>query len=162
LIAILVACYAGPASVSKGQTPPTPPTPAAPAASTYGAGTTFFKYSTKGGPRGEKGAAASLRQAADAVHNAKGDEKAGAGKKKLTTLIDKLFDEDMKQREKELADLEKRLSKLREQLERRRTKKQDIVDLQLKVVLNEADGLGFFSGNSAKGNFDLTFREPIS
>jgi hypothetical protein len=52
----------------------------------------------------------------------------------------------MVNREKELAELEKRLAKLREQLDRRRTKKQDIMDLQIKVLLNEADGLGFYSG----------------
>jgi hypothetical protein len=43
--------------------------------------------------------------------------------------------------ERELAQLEKRLVALREQLARRRKNKQDIVDLQSKVVLNQAKGL---------------------
>ena len=81
-------------------------------------------------------------------------KKRTAARKKLTELIDKYFDEDMVQRQKELAQLEQRLAKLREQLDRRRTKKQDIVDLQMKKsLLNEADGLGFFGGEPRRSRF---------
>ena len=51
----------------------------------------------------------------------------------------------MSEREKELAKIEERLTNLRELLERRRTKKQEILDLQAKVALNEAEGLGFYN-----------------
>jgi hypothetical protein len=88
-----------------------------------------------------------LRGAADAVHNAKGDEETKAATKKLSELVDKCFDEDMVQRKKEFEQLEKRLANLREQLDRRKTKKSEIVELQMKVLLNEADGLGFFSSS---------------
>lgn len=50
----------------------------------------------------------------------------------------------MVRREAEVTKVEQRLAKLRELLERRRTKKQEIVELQTKVVINEADGLGFY------------------
>jgi phosphoenolpyruvate-protein kinase (PTS system EI component) len=63
--------------------------------------------------------------------------------KQLEAAVDKYFDEDMKTREAELAKLEERLSKLRSQLDRRRKAKTDIIQLQIKVLLNEADGLGF-------------------
>jgi hypothetical protein len=96
-----------------------------------------------------------LRGAADAVHNAKGDEEAKAATKKLSELVDKCFDEDMVQRKKELEQLEKRLANLREQLDRRKTKKSEIVELQMKVLLNEADGLGFFSGDTRGSDLNL-------
>jgi len=98
---------------------------------------------------------AELRQAADAVRKAKGDEETNAARRKLGELIEKCFENDMVQRQRELAQLEKRLANLREQLDRRKAKKQDIVDLQMKVLLNEADGLGFFSGDSKNNDLHL-------
>jgi hypothetical protein len=38
--------------------------------------------------------------------------------------------------------LEERLKKLKDQLERRRKAKTDIIQLELKVLVNEAEGLG--------------------
>lgn len=77
-----------------------------------------------------------LREAADDA------KKAG-----ITTLLQAAvvtsFDEDMKSRETELTKLEERLTKLRAQLDRRRKAKSEIIQLQIKVMVNEADGLGF-------------------
>jgi hypothetical protein len=165
-VVLLMLGYAGSTGLGQVAEPapaaaPTPPRP--PAASTpllqpapddlFGEPNSYSaprpvlpKYVMKAGARGANNASAILRQAADAVHNAKGDDETTAARKQLTELIEKYFEEDMVQRQKELADLEKRLAKLREQLDRRRTKKQDIVELQAKVLLNEADGLGFYSG----------------
>jgi len=50
----------------------------------------------------------------------------------------------MVHRQHELEQIEQRLTKLRDLLERRRTKKQEIIELQTKVALNEAEGLGFY------------------
>jgi hypothetical protein len=85
-----------------------------------------------------------IRKAAEAVRDAKGDDAKSAAQKQLTDLLSKSYDEDMAQRERELKQIEERLAKLRELLSRRRSKKQDIVDLQVKVALNDADGLGFY------------------
>jgi hypothetical protein len=63
--------------------------------------------------------------------------------KKLETAVTKAFDDDQKTREAELAKLEERLKKLRGQLDRRGKAKADIIQLQLKVLVNEAEGLGF-------------------
>ncbi len=106
----------------------------------------------------------SLLKAAEAVRNAKGDEEEAAARKKLAEAVEKCFDEDLAQRKKDLAQLEERLAKLHVQLERRKAKKQDIVDLQIKVLLNEADGLGFTSGstrvNDAMGLISNPFALP--
>lgn len=63
----------------------------------------------------------------------------------LEAKLNEYFDHDMQRREAELAKIEQRLAKLRSQLDRRRENRQEIVDLQMKVILNDAEGLGFFS-----------------
>ena len=93
-----------------------------------------------------------LREADDA-------EKKADLTKKLEAAIVTNFDEDMTSRETELTKLEARLTKLRAQLDRRRKAKPEIIQLQLKVMVNEADGLGFsgasvfdFEPSSTPGN----------
>lgn len=88
----------------------------------------------------------SIRAAAVAVQDAKGDEAGADAQKHLAGLREEFFDADMVRREQELVQIEQRLSQLRGQLDRRRTKKQEIIELQAKVALNEAEGLGFYDG----------------
>ncbi len=57
----------------------------------------------------------------------------------------------MVQRENELKQVEERVTKLRELLERRRAGKQEIIDLEAKVALNQANGLGFYDGEPSGG-----------
>jgi len=71
------------------------------------------------------------------------EEKAGA-MAELSTLLDRYFTADMKNREKNIVDLEARVQKLRAQLEKRQAAKEKIIKLQLQVLSNEAEGLGFF------------------
>lgn len=61
----------------------------------------------------------------------------------LTQAVDQDFDVDLTAREVELNRVEERLKLLRVQLERRRKAKAEIIELQIKVMVNEADGLGF-------------------
>jgi hypothetical protein len=63
--------------------------------------------------------------------------------KQLEGEVAKQFERDMENRETELTKLDERLSKLRAQLDRRRKAKTDIIQLQVKVLVNEAEGLGF-------------------
>jgi len=63
--------------------------------------------------------------------------------KQLEAAVAKQFDRDMENRETDLTKLEERLNKLRAQLDRRRKAKTDIIQLQVKVLVNEAEGLGF-------------------
>ena len=98
--------------------------------------------------RQRKSLTGTIRTAAEAVRDAKGDEAKDEAKKNLSNILGEYFDLDTKRREDELAQIESRLTKLREQLDRRRSKKQEILDLQMKVALNEADGLGFYENTS--------------
>jgi hypothetical protein len=72
--------------------------------------------------------------------------------KQLEAAVGKYFDEDLKNREGQLTELEERVSKLRAQLDRRRKAKGEITQLQTKVLVNEADGLGF-SGAPLEGRY---------
>jgi hypothetical protein len=98
---------------------------------------------------------AELRKAAEAVRDAEDDEDRGQAESKLRELLEDSFDEDMERRKESLIEMESRLKKLQRQLERRREKMEEIVDLQMKVLVNEADGLGFFSGGPS------TFEVPV-
>jgi hypothetical protein len=64
-------------------------------------------------------------------------------KMRLENAVTDYFDDDMKTRETELANLEERVKKLRSQLDRRSAAKAEIVQLQVKVLTNDAEGLGF-------------------
>lgn len=66
-----------------------------------------------------------------------------AGMKELESGLDKLFDVRTSARESQIAELETRLKKLRGQLEERKSRKSEIVDLRLQTILNEANGLSF-------------------
>lgn len=63
--------------------------------------------------------------------------------KELEAAVSTQFDEDMKVREGDITKLEERIANLRTQLDRRRRAKPEITQLQTKVLINEADGLGF-------------------
>ena len=89
-----------------------------------------------------------LREATD-------DAKKADLTKQLEVAVTATFEEDITTREAELTKLEERLAKLRAQLDRRRKAQGEIIQLQLKVMINEADGLGF-SGASATNGLSST------
>src|SRR3954468_20114951 len=101
--------------------------------------------------RVEASAGEAIRFAALAVRDAKGDDEKSAAQKKLNEALSKYFDEDMVQREKELKQVEERVTKLHDLLDRRRSSKQEIIDLEAKVALNQANGLGFYDGETTGG-----------
>jgi hypothetical protein len=86
-----------------------------------------------------------LREAAEKYRDADGEAQKAEQLRRLHDIAAESFEKGMKAREKELADVEARVQKLRTQLERRRAKKEEIIDLQVKVAINEAEGLGFTS-----------------
>lgn len=71
------------------------------------------------------------------------------GKQQATETLGKLlgeyFDSDMQRRQADLEKVKQRVAKLEELLSKRQAAKQEIVDLQLKTMVNESEGLGFFS-----------------
>jgi succinate dehydrogenase/fumarate reductase flavoprotein subunit len=91
----------------------------------------------------EPSAKSEIGQLLNQLRDAEGDANRSQITKQLEESVANYFDEDMKARESELSKLEERVSKLRSQLDRRRRAKQEIIQLQIKVLVNEADGLGF-------------------
>jgi hypothetical protein len=89
---------------------------------------------------------------------AKDDKQKTAVTDKLKSAVDKCFEADMKGREAELKKLQERLDKLKAQLEKRRKAKDEIVQLEVKVLTNEADGLGFSHAAAARIHRDIKKR----
>jgi hypothetical protein len=85
-----------------------------------------------------------VRRATEGLRGAQNESDKTAAMRQLTQVLNEYFEADLKWRTNELAQIEERVRTLREQLDRRREKKQEIIDLQIKVAQNEADGLGFF------------------
>jgi hypothetical protein len=85
------------------------------------------------------------------LRDAEGEEAKAEAKKELADLLDKYFEADMKRRAKDLAKIEERVKKLHALMENRREKKQEIIDLQMKVLEYDANGLGLFSDGAREG-----------
>ena len=78
--------------------------------------------------------------------------------KRLETAVGGIFDSDMTEREQQLAKVEQQLKNLRSVLDRRRQAKAEIIQLEVKVLTNEAAGLGFSASvpfHSDKKRFGL-------
>jgi hypothetical protein len=100
-------------------------------------------------------AKAAMRDAAANLRSAETDADKEQAEARLRELLTKYFEHDMTQRQSELKEMETRLRKLEEQLERRREKMEEIIDLQVQVLVNQADGLGFFNESEAN---DFVFK----
>jgi hypothetical protein len=111
--------------------------------------------------RGADGSKDAIRHSAEKLRDATSDEAKGKAQGELRRLLSEYFEKDMKRRKTDLDEMEKRLGKLRNQLERRQAKMDEIVDLQIKVLINEADGLGFFSGEP-QSDFLFEKRHPLA
>ncbi|HEX4071047.1 MAG TPA: hypothetical protein VHX68_07755 [Planctomycetaceae bacterium] len=92
------------------------------------------------------------------LSEARDEKKKAEITKQLESVVGNMFDMDMKGRDAELSKLEARLKKLRERLDRRRQARGEIIQLEVKVLINEAAGLGF-SSEGRKGDFGIQFRD---
>lgn len=101
-----------------------------------------------------------IHKAAEELRDAEGDEAKTKAGENLRGVLDQYFEEDLKNRQEAVGDLEQRLQKLKAQLERRREKKQEIIDLQMKIAKNEAEGLGFY-GEKSFGPFFFNYMPGI-
>ena len=99
----------------------------------------------------------SLRRLTEELREAGDQKKKGEITKQLESAVGDAFDMDLKVREAELSKLEVRLKRLHEQLDRRRQARGEIIQLEVKVLTNEAAGLGF-SSEGRKGDFGIKFR----
>ncbi len=92
--------------------------------------------------------------AAAKARDAEGDDAKAEAKEELADLLDKYFEADMKRRAEDLAKIEERVKKLHALMEKRNTKKQEIIDLQMKVLEYDANGLGLFSDAGPDGQLN--------
>lgn len=67
----------------------------------------------------------------------------------LKAALGEYFDRDLEIRAEELERVQTGLANLTAALDKRGAAKREIVALQLKILVNEADGLGFFSGEGS-------------
>ena len=91
-------------------------------------------------PTPQEKAAAALKTYSDAET----DEQRTAAEKDLQDAVSEQFEVLMKSREAQIEELKARLGKLTEQLQKRRDAKDQIVTLRVQVLVNEAQGLGFY------------------
>lgn len=88
-----------------------------------------------------------IRKGLKQYREAKTDEEKKQAEESVSTALSKFFELDMQNREDEVRAVEERVKKLREQLGTRREAKDQMIQLQLKVLVNETNGLGFYSGS---------------
>jgi hypothetical protein len=86
-----------------------------------------------------------FQKAVEQLRDAKDGEPKEKARAHLHDMLTEYFEKDMARRLADLKQMEERLKKLHDQLERRQTKRDEIIDLQIQVLVNQAEGLGFFS-----------------
>jgi hypothetical protein len=88
---------------------------------------------------------AMVAQAQQALATASSPEERERVHAKLREALNQQFDADMQQREKELDGIRQRLGEMTRLLEKRSAAKEQIVELRLQVLAQDADGLGWVS-----------------
>lgn len=84
-----------------------------------------------------------LQDAIGQLKKAEGEDARKKSLETISTLVNAIFDEDMKRRQSEVDDIRDRVKRLKALIDRRKASKDRIVDLQYKVQINEVEGLGF-------------------
>lgn len=84
----------------------------------------------------------SLRECVEDYQGAPNEAKT-AMEAKFETQLGELFDLQQQEREAQLKPMEERVKKLREMLSKRAAMRDDLIQLRLKVLLQDADGMGW-------------------
>lgn len=100
-------------------------------------------------PAEELAAAKKIQEAIKSLKDSSEPEAQKTATDTIQQQLSEQFDLDLKQREKELADVEAKVKSLREQLDKRKAAREDIISLRLKTITNDAAGLGFPGGSGA-------------
>lgn len=79
---------------------------------------------------------------------------------KLRAALGKRFDVLMTSREQQIEQLEKQIATLEAEVKKRRDAKEQIVDLRVQTLLNEANGLGFPGADIATRRIQTTWSLP--
>ncbi len=102
---------------------------------------------------GSGGASESNHKAVAKLRAAKSDEDKAEAREELQAALGEEFDEFLKHQSDELDRMEKKLSNLRDQLDKRRDAKDDLISLRLQTIENEVNGLGWPAGGGGMGLF---------
>lgn len=78
--------------------------------------------------------------------------------KELKNALVAYFDLDMEEREQILKTVRAEIEQMKQKLEKRASSKNSIIELQFKMFVNEASGLGFFSPPATTDRIDATIR----
>lgn len=84
-----------------------------------------------------------IRSAVDAFRTTEDAESRKALEAELSKSLAELFDLQQTEREEQLKPMEERVKKLRETLNKRAALRDDLIQLRLKVMLQDAEGLGW-------------------
>lgn len=109
-----------------------------------GGGVTVFGHGHRQ-PHDDKMHAA-MNDAIRDYKDADDDSDRQAAVEKIREELNKQYDRFLEHQVEEIEQLEKRISELRDQIEKRRDAKSRMVDLKLEMVLSHADGLGWPEG----------------
>lgn len=106
-----------------------------------------------------------LKKAVDKLKDKEASEAdKAAAKEKIVSILGQQFDEDMEQRGKQIAELEKKVTSLKEQIEKRKDAKKRMIDLRMELLMNESEGLGFpssWQSSSGVGTLHTTLPAQI-
>lgn len=112
----------------------------------------------------------SLQQSVAAYQAAADEAARDVLQEKIETQLSELFDVQQQEREAQLKPMEERVKKLRETLNKRAAMRDNLVQLRLKVLLQDADGMGWgpdefltpmHDPNSPQGVYG-PYRTPLS
>ncbi len=139
LIAITLPVSRSSAQTADQAPTPTPPPEIATAPSLAVAQGQNFRYIYARDPQ----QMAKFQEAMNAYKNAESESDKSAAKKTIHDLLSEQYDNSLSRYEEHLNELEKKIESMREQLARRRSAKEAVVELKLDMVISEADGLGW-------------------
>lgn len=105
-----------------------------------------------------------IRRARQALAQSKDGDSEKKSIEELKTALGEYFDSDMNVRRSELDALKRELSELEEKLTERANAKDEIIELQRKMIVNEANGLGFFrkDANLRANTWTNTASTPVA
>ncbi|HKD36653.1 MAG TPA: hypothetical protein VKB78_07625 [Pirellulales bacterium] len=155
VIGLSLCVAAAAAMVAMGQTGGPYP-PGAPGQPAYGIAVFDAK---DGGPQREGQMNRKVGECVQQYLAAKDDDARRTARDKLQSALGDLFDLRQKEREDEIKEIETRVSKLRETLKKRESKRQELIEHHLTTLIQDAEGLGW--GSDGQNRDVFYYRTPM-
>jgi hypothetical protein len=105
-----------------------------------------YRLASQAGPNPLSEARVRVANAYRKLQAAKTDEAVATATSETREALSEYFDRDLESRQKELDEVRHGLEEMKNKLKKRADAKEEILALQIQMLENEADGLGFFSG----------------